>query len=126
MALTDAEKTDARRFMGYPAYGPGESGFVGYRFFQAYGLMEYRINNLASTEEDVIRNTYLANLSTLETAIVGASAKLGTDVAAVWTRNKNEVKDREDLFDGWRRRMCGFLGIPPGPQLGQNGVSICI
>ena len=22
------------------------------------------------------------------------------------------------LFNDWRRRLCGFLGIPPGPELG--------
>jgi hypothetical protein len=30
--LTDAEKTDARRFCGYPAYGLGAAGFQNWRF----------------------------------------------------------------------------------------------
>ncbi len=115
--LTDAERVDARRFCGYPVYGPGASGFVGYRFFQAYGMLEYRLTNLADNELIVLR-TYLAQLAPLETGILGAAANLDTQSAAVWTRNANEIRDRERLYDGWRRRLCSFLGVPPGPEFG--------
>jgi hypothetical protein len=117
MSFTDAEKVDVRRFMGYQAYGAGPSGFQGWRFFQAYGLVEFRLNNMAPAEESVVRTTYLANLYTLETAIVSASANLDTDQAAVWKHNRNEVADRARLFDSWRRRLCQFLGVPPGDAL---------
>ncbi len=115
--LTDAERVDARRFCGYPVYGPGASGFVGYRFFQAYGTLEYRLTNLTASELAVLR-TYLSQLAPLETGILGGAANLDTDVAAVWHRNRNEVRDREKLFDGWRKRLCSFLGVPPGPEFG--------
>lgn len=121
MAFTDAEKTDIRRFCGYPAYGAGASGFQGWRFFQAYGLMEYRLNNMATAEEAVIRTTYLANLATLETAIPAAAANLDTESASVWKRNANEVRDRERLFDEWRTRLCQFLGVPLGPAMASGG-----
>ena len=114
--FTDAEKTDVRRFCGYPAYGAGASGFQGWRFFQAYGLMEYRLNNLSDAEIAVVRN-YLATLATLESGVTDAATRLDTEQAAVWTRNPDEVADRELLFDSWRRRLCGFLGLPPGPAL---------
>jgi len=114
--FTDAEKTDTRRFCGYPAYGAGASGFQGWRFFQAYGLMEYRLNNLSDAEIAVVRN-YLATLATLESGVTDAATRLDTEQAAVWTRNPDEVADRERLFDSWRRRLCGFLGLPPGPAL---------
>ena len=114
--FTDAEKTDTRRFCGYPAYGAGASGFQGWRFFQAYGLMEYRLNNLSDAEMSVARN-YLATLRTLESGVTDAATRLDTEQAAVWTRNPDEVADRERLFDNWRRRLCGFLGLPPGPAL---------
>ncbi|MBV9784786.1 MAG: hypothetical protein JO264_13335 [Acidisphaera sp.] len=120
MAFLDTEKTDIRRFCGYPAYGGTPSGFQSWRFYQAYGLMEYRLNNLSPAEEQVVRN-YLATLSTLEAAIPAASGNLDTDQAAVWSRNTNEPGDRMALFDGWRRRLCGFLGLPPGPDLATGG-----
>ena len=120
MAFLDAEKTDIRRFCGYPAYGGTPSGFQSWRFYQAYGLMEYRLNNLSPSEEQVVRN-YLATLYTLEGGVPGAAANLDTDRAAVWSRNPNEPGDRLALLDTWRRRLCGFLGLPPGPDVPGGG-----
>ena len=111
--LTDAQRVDARRFAGYEAYGSGNAGFQGWRFFQAYGTLEYKLTNITDAEAAVLL-TYLATLNTLEAAIITAAANLDTDQAAVWTHNKNEIGDRSKLYDGWRRRLCGFLGIPPG------------
>lgn len=125
MAFTDAEKTDIRRFCGYPAYGAGASGFQSWRFFQAYGTLEFRLNNLATAEEAVVRS-YLTTLGTLEAAIPAAGANLDTDEAAVWKHNKNEVADREGLFASWRRKLCDFLGMPPGPNLGGGGVRFVV
>ena len=118
--LTDAERVDARRFMGYPAYGPGSSGFQGWRFFEAYGTMEYRLTNSADAELVVIRS-YMTQCAALEAALLTTSDNLDTDQAAVWKHNKNEMRDRERMFDNWRKRFCGFLGIPFGPELQQQG-----
>lgn len=125
MAFSDAEKTDVRRFCGYPAYGVGASGFQGWRFFQAYGLLEYRLVNLAAAEEAVVRS-YLSQLRALELAVPLAGQNLDTEQAAVWTRNPNEIRDRSRLFDDWRRRLCGFLGLPPGPHLGDGSVALVV
>lgn len=123
--FTSAEKTAIRRHCGYPAYGDGDAGFQNWRFYQVYGLMEFRLNNLSTDEETVVRN-YLAQLLSLEVAIVRASDGLDTDQAAVWTRNKSELRDRQNLFDSWRRRLCGFLGLPPGPALGDGGLTLVV
>lgn len=120
LPLSESERVDVRRFMGYPAYGKGDSGFQNWRFFQAYGTLEYRLTNMANAELQQVR-LYLSQLYPLETAILGASDNLDTAQAAVWTRNANEVSDRMRLFDHWRRRLCGFLGLPPGPALGDGG-----
>lgn len=125
MAFSAGERTDIRRHCGYPAYGVGASGFNGWRFFQAYGLLEYRVQNLAAAEEAVVRG-YLAQLASLEADIPAAGARLDTEQAAVWTRNPNELGDRAALFDDWRRRLCGFLGVPAGPALGERGNSIAM
>ncbi|OVE45667.1 hypothetical protein [Chromobacterium violaceum] len=126
MAFTDAEKTDIRRFCGFPVFGGQPVQAFGHRFFTQYGTLEFRLNNLQPGEEAVIRNTYLANLLELETDIVETRDNLDTAQAAVWTRNRNEVRDREALFDGWRRRLCGFLGVAPGPALGDGGMSLVV
>jgi hypothetical protein len=124
-AFTDAQKTDIRRYCGYPAYGAGPSGFQGWRFFQAYGLLEYRMNNLSDAEVAVVTN-YLTTLPTLECAITDASTRLDTSEAAVWTRNPYEVRERAALFDDWRRRLCAFMGVPPGPGLGAGTLALVV
>ena len=123
--LADAEKTDVRRFMGYEAYGSGNPGFFGPRFFTWYGLLEFRMTNLSSSELQVLRQ-YLATIYTLEAAVPTAGANMGTDMAAVWTRNKSEAGDRAKLYDSWCRRLCGFMGVPAGPALGAGGVAVVI
>ena len=126
MAFTTAERVDIRRFCGYPQFGATPSSFQSYRFFQHYGTLEYRASNMLAEEEAVVRTTYLANLNTLEAAIPAAAANLDTDVAAVWTHNKDEIKDRADLFNRWRRDLCAFMGIPAGPGLREGSGSISL
>ncbi len=118
--FTDAEKTDIRRFCGYPAYGAGPSGFQSWRFFQAYGLLEFRLNNLSPAEIQVARQ-YIATLYTLEAAVPIAGSNLDTDQAAVWKHNRDEVADRASLFGQWGKRLCAFMGVPVGPNFVGGG-----
>jgi hypothetical protein len=120
--FTDQQKTDIRRFCGYPAYGAAPDGNMGWRFFTAYGALEYRMNNLSPCEEQVVTN-YLATLTQLEQAVPPSSDNLDSDAAASWRHNSNEVADRLRLLDSWRRRLCAFMGVPPGEGLGQAGLS---
>jgi hypothetical protein len=125
MPFTDAEKTDIRRFCGYPAYGAADAGMQNWRFFQVYGLLEFRMNNLSDAETAIVRR-YLATLNTLETAVPRSGERLDTDQAAVWTRNRDELRDRARLFDDWRRRLCGFFGVPPGPAMTDSSISLVV
>jgi hypothetical protein len=123
--LTDSEKVDIRRFCGYPAYGAAPSGMQSWRFFQVYGLLEFRLTNLSSAEIAVVRR-YLGTLLSLECAVPGASDNLDTDQAATWTRNKSELNDRIRLLDDWRRRLCGFIGVPAGPSLSNGAATLVV
>lgn len=125
MAFNEAERTDVRRFCGYPAFGAGVAGFQNWRFYQAYGLLEYRLNYLTGSEEAVVRR-YLAQLGQLETAIPDASSGLDTGTAGPFVRNPEELRERGRLFDDWRRRLCGFLGVPAGPDLGDGGLRLVV
>jgi hypothetical protein len=124
--FTDAQLVDIRRFCGYPAYGDGAVVFPYPWIMQQYLALEYRLQHVSANEGAVVVNTYLTNLNTLEAAIPGAGANLDTDQAAVWTHNKREVADRDSLFANWRRKLCGFLGIPPGPALESSGNSVSL
>ncbi len=125
MAFSEQERTDIRRYCGFPAYGAGAAGFQNWRFYQVYGLLEFRLNYLSGSEEAVVRQ-YLGTLAQLEAAIPLAGSNLDTAAASVWTHNANELRDRTRLFDDWRRRLCGFLGLPPGPALGDGGVALVV
>lgn len=129
MAFSTAERVDIRRFCWYPVAGGAPNNFTSYRYFQAYGTLEFRLSNLAAEEEAVVRTTFLANLYTLESAIPAASANLDTDEAAVWKHNKREVADRRALFASWRKDLCEFLGVPPGPAFNSaagSGLSLVV
>jgi hypothetical protein len=95
---------------------------MGWRFFTAYGALEYRMNNLSPDEQVVVLN-YIATLNQLESAVPMATENLDSDGAASWQHNRYEVADRLRLLDGWRRRLCAFMGIPPGEGLGLAGVT---
>jgi len=124
--FTSAQLTDIRRHCGYPALGDGNVVFPYPWIMKTYLALEYRLQHMSADEGNVVVNTYLANLTTLENAIPGTSANLDTDQAAVWTHNKNEQRDRDMLFDSWRRRLCNFLGVPPGPNFGGASNSLVV
>jgi hypothetical protein len=125
LPLSDAERADVRRFTGYPLFGDTAAGFMGYRFFVAFGELEYRMTNMAPAELQITRY-YLASLYPLETAIPAASGTLGTESAAVWTRNPNEIRERMGLLAEWGRKLAAFMGVPPGPALGEGGLRIVV
>lgn len=122
MPLSDTECTDARRFCGYPAVGKDGTLRGGAQFYILYGQFEFRLANLSNAEALIVRR-YLGTLTVLEVAIPKSAEHLDTDQASVWTRNRTETADRISLFDDWRRRLCDFLGVPPGPGLIDRGVS---
>lgn len=123
MAFTTAEKVDIRRFCGFGQFGALAGQGFAYRFFQQYGNLEYRLNNSLAEEEAVIRTNFLANIYPLETALNndGVGANLDTDQAAVWHHNRAEMPDRIRLYNYWRRELCKFMGIKPGPGLSGGG-----
>jgi hypothetical protein len=123
--FTDAERVDIRRFCGYPAYGAAPTGMQSWRYFQVYGLFEFRLSNLSNSEIAVARR-YLGTLTTLEVAVPAASDTLDTEQASMWIRNKDELPDRIRLLDEWRRRLCGFLGVEPGPALSGSKIALVV
>ena len=114
--LSDNEKTDIRRHCGYPVAAADGAGGLSRTSYQRFVLLETRMNTLGAPELSIVRR-YLATLSNLELAVPRAGDSLDTDQASVWTRNRSEAKDRMALFDEWRRRLCAFLCLTPGPFL---------
>ena len=115
--LTDTQKAHLRRAMGYPAYGNGNDGAQSWRFFQVYGLMEYRLANMSQAEGAIVVDTYLANFIQAEQDIPAALQNLAFDQIAVLTRNKTQAAETVATMAFWGQRMCDFFGIPPGQGL---------
>jgi hypothetical protein len=123
VAFSDAEKADIRRFCGYPTYGGlGSAGFQGWRYYQAYGLLEFRMNNLAPAEIANVRYR-LSLLYVIEAAKAASFATLNVAAAGSFIRNRNELRDREAQYRGERRELCNAVGVPPGPDLGNGSLS---
>lgn len=87
MALTMAEKSSCRRHLMYPvaglirvspAGGTLASGAAGYRFTQAYGFLEYKMNNLNPDEEARVTGNAFAAV-----ALLGNPPSPGDSVSVV-------------------------------------------
>ena len=111
--FSDAQVTDIIRFCGFPTYAN-----FGWVFEEDYATLTLRLQNMSADEAAVIITTFLPTLYSLESAVVGASANLDTDSAAVWKHNKNEVADRNNLYYLKRRELCAYIGVKPGRGLG--------
>lgn len=120
VALTDAEKTEVRRFCGYPSYGANNSQIQSWRFNQQYGFLEFRMVNASASELQVIRQ-YLTQLWAMEAALPSIGGTLGVDTAGPFKRNASEQSERYRMLDTWRRRFVAFFGVAPGPELGSPG-----
>jgi hypothetical protein len=90
MPLTATQKTSIRRHLKYPviglirtgAVGGGTlaSGFAGYRYFQAYGALEYKLNNLAADEEARLLGNAIGAV-----AIVGNPPNIGDSISVTFS-----------------------------------------
>lgn len=92
MPLTVSQKMTIRRHLKFPVAGnitgAGQSptggttanGFVGYRWFQAYGALEFKMNNLAPVEEAAILGVYYG-----AAAFVGPQPNPGDQVSLTLT-----------------------------------------
>src|ERR1700679_2513032 len=121
MTLTNQQVVDTRRYCGYSVTGNTTSTPYREPAYSDVTLaslsLDYRLANLAPEEENTLTTYYLANLYLREAEIQDASCNLDTDAAAVWKHNKDEIRDRTDLFNQLRRDMCDFLGFAPGRAL---------
>lgn len=115
--FSSQQLTDIRRFCGYPAIGDGNVVFPFPWVMRQYLALEYRLQHLSQTDGTTLVSQYLAPLYAVEQSLASVWQNLDTSQAAVWTHNVNEQRDKVEAFDYWRRRLCAFLQIPPGPEL---------
>lgn len=117
LQFTDQDKVDVRRHLGYGALGDLSQGnsLMYWRFFYAFNSLEYRLNHMTDDEIAVVQGQYLPQLNQLETDVYSARSNLDTSKAAVWSHNDAEIPDRIELFNYFRKQLCAFFQLPPGP-----------
>lgn len=85
--MTDADRAFFFACCGYRAGDRLPSQYA--------GLLDYRLRRLTAAETHAA-NRYLDTLRTMTGHLEGDAAR---------------------LRDDWRRRLCGFIGVPPGPDV---------
>lgn len=115
--FTSQQLADVRRFCGYPAVGDGSVVFPFPWIMRQYLALEYRLQHLSQTDGSTLVAQYLSPLYAIEQSLSMVWQNLDTAQAAVWTHNASEQEDKVRTFDYWRRRLCSFLQVPPGPEL---------
>ena len=123
--LTDSQKVDVRRWLGYPTLNTGTTDYV-YSAYGVYGTvsLDHKLDALTVSEGSVLIATFLTVLATLESAIPASADNMDTQSAGPWTSNPREMAQRTALFNKWRRDMAAFLGFAPGPGLGAGGMTL--
>lgn len=127
MPLTLQQKSDCRRHLGYPVIGlsvvsPAGGSFgkgtaASYRFFQAYGFLEFRLNNLDTPEEARLLGGYYSNVT-----VLGPTPNIGDTLAATFTGS----------FTGSPRTITVIVTAgmitptPPNPQYVNNNSGLGI
>ena len=122
--FTDQQLVDIRRFCGYPALGDGNVVFPYPWIMQQFLALEYRLTHLGTDEGNTVVTTYLTPMYAIETDLSTINTNLDTAQAGSWQHNPNEMRDKVQIFDWWRRRLCTFLDVPPGPNLASGGNSM--
>ena len=135
MPLTEGQKADVRRHLGYgPLGNPAIVGatFISYRFFTIHGLLEFRLQALSVDEEKILvgpgvfpkltdQNTgtlyegYVNICNFLESQIAESTDNLDTEKAGDWTASKKEINNRQKLYHFWTKKMSQFMYVPLSP-----------
>lgn len=130
MALTAAQIADVRRYAGYWLSGTTQTvdadNDTVYMVFGMTQMSLYtRLTTLSASEESVLVNTFLANISLMEAALAASYDCMDTAKAGIWEANPREFEERTALMNKFRRDMCAFLGLPPGPGL-KSGANMLV
>lgn len=118
--ITDSQKVDLRRMMWYPIFGSANTQAYGFRYMSQYGLMEYRFINM-SAEEEMALLVLLNQCLALEIKLAAVSDDLDTSKAGPWTRNSKQLRENNSLLTLWRKKLCEYIGILPGPMHSMGG-----
>lgn len=117
MALTDTQRLDVRRWLGWPALlVAGQGDYVLAQAGLSTITLEARLDALTAAEEEFV-TTRLTQIQSLDDGVLASADGMDTSEAGPWIANPLEVPQRVALRDRWRRDLADFLGVDPGPNL---------
>ena len=101
------------------------AGFENWRFYQVYGLLEFRINNLSVRKKlsfaDILRSLRFLNSRFRVPATVLIRTRLlsGRGIGPSRRTGLN-------CLDDWRRRLCGFFGHSARAGFANSGITLVV
>jgi hypothetical protein len=115
VALTDEERAQVRRHLGYP--NVAAAAMISYgmvRSQQTLFLVELAMTNLTDEGADEVR-TLIAKLNDIECLLFSASERLAVASLEGITLRENEPDRLEQEFVRWAHRLSEVLGAPVYP-----------
>lgn len=135
--ITDAQKADVRRHLGYGPMGNLTylaGSMASYRFFVHHGLLEFRMNYLSAEEEaillggidpdaptnpnfidpatDIVYQGYLPICNFLEGQIAVSTDSFDIQKAGSYESRPDEMNWRISLYNYWRTKLADFMYLP--------------
>lgn len=115
MALTEADKVNVRRLLGYETLNANTIAIVRTN----YAKLEFKMSHLSADEEAFLTER-LSLILDMEAEIYDARANLGIKAAGEFIQNPNEIGQRRSLMNAAISEMGKFLGVPVNNQGGGN------
>lgn len=115
MSLTDQEKVDARRHMGYINVQEAATFVLGVpAAVQTQFVIEGALNKLLAAAEPMLRQ-YLDNLNAIECQIVDNTEDLAAKKIGTIEINEKEFEQLIQRYKFWQGNLANLLGVPPNP-----------
>lgn len=115
--FTPAQIVQILDLCGFPARGNGTVVFPAPWINKQYLAIEYRLQNLSVDEGNYLLTTYVQPLLQMQAQFTNATATLNIGVAGPYVRNPKEMRERRKAYDDWRRLLCRFFDVDPGPGI---------
>jgi hypothetical protein len=115
MPLTDQDKMQIRRHLGYPLVASQAAVAFGVpRPLSTSFILEQNMNQLMEIAVGAVRS-YIAQLNCIEEKLVGAQNYLVAEKLEDLTLRDNHPQLLEEEFNRWAKRLADALGVPLYP-----------
>jgi hypothetical protein len=108
--LTDTQKADVRRHLGYSNMMSDDNGIAPYYRFAELEALNFKLDNLRE-EENKFVTTQLNNINTAYNNYITAQANLATLSVSIIQRNPNELPMRYGFYCRLSQDLASWIGV---------------